>query len=234
LSQYAVCEEGGLLAIPSNLSTFEASALPGAAVSAWNSLYGSENISSAVTRIKPGDIVLTQGTGGVSLFAIQFAVAAGATVIATTSQSSGPKVDLLKSLGARHVINYRADENWGETAASLTPNGVGIDHVLDVGGAGTLEQSLKAVRFEGTISVIGFLSGTGLGPGLLSALSRAVTVRGVLGGSKLQLEEVVRAVERCGIKPVIDEKAFGLSEVHEAYQYLMDGKHIGKVVVRVS
>lgn len=178
--------------------------------------------------------MLTQGTGGVSLFAIQFSVAAGATVIATTSQSSGPKVDLLKSLGAKPVINYREDKDWGKTAASLTPNGVGVDHVIDVGGANTLGQSLKAVRFEGTISVVGFLSGAGVEPGLLSTLSRAITVRGVLGGSKLQLEEVIRAVERCGIKPVVDEKVFGLNEVREAYQYLMEGKHVGKVVVRVS
>ncbi|KAH8700788.1 alcohol dehydrogenase [Talaromyces proteolyticus] len=237
LRQYATYEEQGLVPIPRNLSAIQASALPGAGISAWNTLYGSENTSSAVTRIKPGDIVLTQGTGGVSLFVIQLAVVAGATVIATTSTSSGKKVELLKSLGVKHVINYNEDKNWGETAKRLTPNGVGVDHVVDVGGANTLDQSLKAVRFEGTVSVVGFLAddgNSGSGPGLMSTLARAITVRGVLGGSKLQLEELNRAVERLDLKPVIDEKVFEFSEAREAYQYLMEGRHVGKVVIKVE
>ena len=228
LRSYAVLEDKTLALVPDTLTFVEASTLPTAALTAWNALYG------GTERIMPGDVVLTQGTGGVSLFAAQFALAAGATVIATTSSKSSSKTEVLKRLGVQHIINYTLDTTWGVTARSMTPGGKGVDFVVDIGGAATLEQSLQALRYEGTLAVVGFLSGMmdGLGPGLLSTLIRAVTVRGILGGSMLQFEDMNRAVKGQGIKPVVDEKSFSFAEVREAYQYLADQRHVGKVVIR--
>jgi NADPH:quinone reductase-like Zn-dependent oxidoreductase len=134
LQQYAAFDEQGLVPIPKNLNMVEASTLSCAALTAWNALYGLES-----RALKPGDYVLTQGTGGVSLFALQFAKAAGATVVATTS--SNEKAKILKKLGADFVINYKEDENWGETARKHTPGGDGFGHVLDVGGPSTMKQA---------------------------------------------------------------------------------------------
>ncbi|KAI2709043.1 hypothetical protein CBS147332_6102 [Penicillium roqueforti] len=219
LREYVVYEDETLVHVPGNLSLVEASTLPGAALTAWNVLHGC--IGSSV---KPGDVVLTQGTGGVSLFVVQFALVAGATVIATTSALSGKKGQMLKELGVHHIIDYVVDQNWGKTAKSLTLNGNGVDHVVDVAGAATLEQSLEALRYEGTVSVVGFLSGMndGMGPGLLSTLMRAQTVRGILAGSKVQFEDMNRAIEYHNIKPVVDGKTFNFKEAREAYQYLND------------
>lgn len=143
LRHYAVFPETGLVLAPSNLTPIEAGTLPGAPLTSWNALYG---ISSKA--LKPGEVVLTQGTGAVSLSAIQFAKAAGATVIATTS--SDEKAEFLKKLGADFVINYKKDLNWGETAKNLTPDKEGVDHILEVGGPATMEQSLKGLS---TISI---------------------------------------------------------------------------------
>ena len=128
---------------PSNLSFNEASTLPCAALTAWNALYG-------LKPLQPGQTVLTQGTGGVSIFALQFAKAAGARVIATTSSSQ--KADLLKKLGADHVINYKETPNWGEEAKKLSPGGLGCEHIVEVGGPTTLKQSLNAIKIDGVIS----------------------------------------------------------------------------------
>lgn len=179
--------------------------------------------------------MLTQGTGGVSLSAIQFAVAAGATVIATTS--SAAKGEQLKKLGAHHVINYKETPNWGEVAKSLTPESVGVDHIIEVGGPGTVAQSLKAVKLEGVISIIGFLSHgdkpEGEQPTLLDALANICTIRGLFVGSKQQFEEMNQAIDANKIKPVVDQKIFGFEEVKEAYQYQWDQKHFGKVVIKI-
>ncbi|EHY58293.1 hypothetical protein HRR83_004847 [Exophiala dermatitidis] len=228
LRKVAVFPEHGLVAAPKNLSPVEASTLTCAPVTAWNALYGLQS-----KAIKPGDWVLTQGTGGVSLAAIQFAVAAGAKVIATTS--SDEKAKKLKDLGATHVINYKTTPNWGEVAKSLTPNGEGVDHVVEVGGAGTLEQSLKAVKLEGVISIIGFLGGTNKQdmPGLLDALNNLCTVRGILVGSKQQFQEMNRAIEANDIHPVVDSNTFKFENALDAYQYQWDQKHFGKVVIEV-
>jgi NADPH:quinone reductase-like Zn-dependent oxidoreductase len=131
--EYGVFDEQGLVKIPKNLNLLEASTLSCAALTAWNALYGLEG-----RALKPGDWVLTQGTGGVSIFALQFAKASGATVVATTS--SAKKVDILKRLGADHVINYMDDKNWGETARKLTHNGEGFRHIIEVGGPSTMKQ----------------------------------------------------------------------------------------------
>src|SRR6187402_3050194 len=206
LRQYAVFNENGLVDMPPSLNWLEAATLSCAAVTAWNALYG-------LKPLKPGDVVLTQGTGGVSIFAVQFAKAAGATVIATTS--SAKKVEVLKKLGADHVINYTETPEWGAKAASLTLRGEGVDHVIEVGGPPTMAQSLKAIRIDGVISIIGFLGGAAKDqPSFLEALSNVCTVRGILVGSRTQFEEMNRAIEVNQIKPVVDEKVFTLEEAN--------------------
>ncbi|KAL9126653.1 MAG: hypothetical protein Q9217_004329 [Psora testacea] len=230
LRQYAVFEEKGLVKMPESLSFKEASTLPCAALTAWNSLYGIES-----RGLKPGDWVLTQGTGGVSIFALQFAKAAGARVISTTS--SDQKAQTLKSLGADHVINYKTDTNWGETAKNLTPGQVGVNHILEVGGPKTMAQSLEAIRPEGVISIIGFLGGMSKKeqpPTFVECLSHMCTVRGVLVGSKQQFEQMNAAIDATGIKPVVHEKVFAFEEVKEAYSYMWEQKHFGKLCIRVD
>ncbi|KAF6229298.1 hypothetical protein HO133_007414 [Letharia lupina] len=228
LRQYGVFEESGLVLMPSTLNFQQGSTLPCAALTAWNGLYGIEGKS-----LKPGDTVLTQGTGGVSMFTLQFAKAAGARVISTTS--SDAKAEVLKKLGADHVINYKTDENWGETAKKLTPGGIGCAHVIEVGGPKTMAQSLKAIRPEGTISIIGFLGGFSKDqPSFLDCLNNICTVRGVLVGSRQQFEQMNEAIDANGIKPVVDEKVFGLEETKEAYQYMWDQKHFGKLTIKID
>ncbi|KAM0692137.1 hypothetical protein Q7P36_008338 [Cladosporium allicinum] len=229
LQQYGAFNEQGLVAMPSNLDFLQGSTLVCAGLTAWNGLYGLESRS-----LKPGDWVLTQGTGGVSMFAVQFAKAAGAKVIATTS--SAAKGDKLKALGADHVINYKEVENWGEEAKKLTPGGRGVQHILEVGGPNTMTQSLKAVSIDGVISIIGFLGGVKgeQQPTFLDCLNNICTVRGVLVGSRLQFEEMNRAIEANDIKPVVDEKVFTLDEARDAYQYMWDQKHFGKLCVKIE
>lgn len=228
LAEYGVFNEEGLVAAPSNLDFAEASTLPCAALTAWNALYGLES-----RALKPGQTVLTQGTGGVSIFALQFAKAAGAKVIATTS--SAEKAETLKKLGADHVINYKETPNWGEEAKKLTPNGRGVEHVVEVGGPTTMAQSLKAIAMEGVISIIGFIGGFSKEqPTFLDCLSNLCTVRGLLVGSRLQFEDMNRAIEANNIHPVVDKKKFALTELKDAYQYMWDQKHFGKLVVTMD
>ena len=212
LQQYGAYDEQGLVHMPSNLNFLEGATLTCAGLTAWNGLYGLES-----RKLMPGDWVLTQGTGGVSIFALQFAKAAGAKVIATTS--SDAKGKKLKELGADHVLNYKEDANWGETAKKLT-GGIGVQHVLEVGGPNTMKQSLKAIAIDGVIAIIGFLGGAKgeEQPTFLDCLMNICTVRGVLVGSRLQFEEMNRAIEANNIKPMVDEKVFKLEEARDAYQ----------------
>lgn len=142
-------------------------------------------------------------------------------MIATTS--SDQKAAKLKQLGADHIINYKTDPNWGETARKLTPEGAGVDHIIEVGGAGTLKQSFKAIKFEGVISIIGFLGGLDPSqqPSILDTLSNICTVRGVYVGSKELMRDMVRAIEANNIHPVVDEKVFTLAETRDAYEYMV-------------
>ncbi|KAF2083438.1 NAD(P)-binding protein [Saccharata proteae CBS 121410] len=228
LRQYGAFDEHGLVQIPPNLNWLEASTLSCAALTAWNALYGLET-----RALKSGDVVVTQGTGGVSMFALQFAKASGAKVIATTSSKA--KADKLKKLGADHVINYKEDTNWGETAKSLTPGGRGVDHVVEVGGPTTMAQSLKAIRIDGVISIIGFVGGQSKDqPSFLDALTHICTVRGVLVGSRAQFEDMNRSIEINDIHPVVDEKVFTLETAKEAYQYMWDQKHFGKLTIKID
>lgn len=182
LREYGTFNENGLVTMPASLSYNEGATLTCAGLTAWNSLYG-------LKPLAPGDVVLTQGTGGVSIFAVQFAKAAGAVVIATTS--SPEKAERLKKLGVDHVINYKETKNWGEEAKKLTPGGEGVDHIVEVGGPESIEQSFKAIKFGGVISVVGFVGGATGGPGFLEPLKNICTVRGILVGSRLQFEQMV-------------------------------------------
>jgi len=228
LREYGAYDEDGLVSMPKNLDFEEGASLVCAGLTAWNALYGLEG-----RAIKPGDIVLTQGTGGVSIFALQFAKAAGCTVISTTSSSE--KAETLKKLGADHVINYKENANWGEEAKKLS-GGEGCHHVVEVAGPASMAQSLKAVRFEGVISIIGFLGGAKAEkqPTFLDCLMNICTTRGVLVGSKLQFEAMNRAIEANDIHPIVDEKKFKLEEAKEAYQYMWDQKHFGKLCITIA
>lgn len=213
--------------MPSNLNFLEASTLSCAALTAWNGLYGLES-----RALKPGQWVLTQGTGGVSIFAVQFAKAAGARVIATTS--SAAKAETLKKLGADHVINYKDTPNWGEEAKKLS-GGAGVQHVIEVGGPSTMAQSLKAIAIDGVISIIGFIGGMSKDqPTFLDCLTNMCTVRGILVGSRLQMEDMCAAIEANDLHPVVDEKVFKLEELKEAYEYMWEQKHFGKLTVKVA
>ncbi|KAB5533487.1 hypothetical protein GE09DRAFT_972875 [Coniochaeta sp. 2T2.1] len=225
LRPYGAFPETGLVRAPANLNDTEASTLSCAALTSWNALYG-------LKQLKPGEWVVVQGTGGVSLFALQFAKAAGAKVIATTS--SAAKAESLKKLGADHVINYRDDPNWGTTARKLTTNGAGVDHIIEVGGEHTMGQSLKAVKFGGIITLIGFLGGAQPKESILEALNNICTLRGVFVGSREQMEDMVRAIEANDIHPVVDKKVFPFAEAKEAYQYMWEQKHFGKLCISIE
>lgn len=226
LREYGVFPEHGLVAAPKNLSLEEAATLPCAALTAWNALYG-------LKPLKPGGSVLVQGSGGVSVFALQFAKAAGAFVVATTS--SEEKAQRLKDLGADVVINYKTTPNWGAVARANSPRGEGIDHIIEVGGPATLEQSFAAIKLEGIISMIGFVAGQGskaVNP--LDALSKVCTIRGVFVGSKEMMQAMNSAIEVNNIKPIVDEQVFDFDQTREAYHYQLAQKHFGKVVIRIN
>ncbi|KAK1149002.1 hypothetical protein N8T08_007677 [Aspergillus melleus] len=223
--QYAVLNEKGLIAMPSNLTYREAATLPCSALTAWNALHG-------LAPLKPSDFVLAQGTGGVSLFAILFALAAGATVIATTSSLA--KAERLAKIGVQHVLNYRQDPNWGETARKLTRDELGCHRVIEVGGPQTIKQSFECVARGGEIDVIGFLTGQGHaedGPTYLEPLLKACMVRGIEVGNHIQFAEMNREIERLNVKPVVDDRVFALTELKEAYDYVWEQRHFGKVII---
>ncbi|MCJ1445839.1 MAG: hypothetical protein MMC23_006344 [Stictis urceolatum] len=228
LRQYGVYPGSGLVRQPETLSAQEASTLSCAAVTAWNALYGLES-----KKLMNGQWVLTQGTGGVSTFALQFAKAAGAKVVATTS--SKEKMEKLKELGADVVLNYKENEKWGEEAKKLANGGEGVDHVVEVGGPKTLAQSLQAIKLEGVVSIIGFVGGMQeKQPTFLECLTNLCIVRGVYVGSKAQFEDMNKAIDVSGIKPVVDEKVFALKDLKDAYQYMWNQKHLGKLTVKID
>ncbi|KAF2811548.1 NAD(P)-binding protein [Mytilinidion resinicola] len=238
LRRHAVLPASWVARYPAHLSYVEAATIGAAGLTAWNALFGAglPGVAGGAgpRGIRAGDVVLTQGTGAVALFAAGFAVRAGARVIGTTS--SAGKTRWLRALGVAEVLNYREDGRWGETARGLTAGGEGVDLVVDVGGAGTLGQSLRAIRYDGTVAVTGFLSGgeDGPGPSLMEVLPRAANVRGILAGSRAQYEEMVGKMEEWEFRPVVDERVFGFGEVEEAYEYLWAQKHVGKVVIEVA
>ncbi|OAA74599.1 Alcohol dehydrogenase superfamily, zinc-type [Akanthomyces lecanii RCEF 1005] len=222
--------EQGLVHRPAALSALEAATLPCSALTAWNALYG--HTDGALTA---GQWVLTQGTGGVSIAALQFAKAAGARVIATTG--SKDKEATLRKLGADHVINYKETVEWGAEARDIT-GGVGVDHVVEVAGPTSMRQSIKAIKTAGIITIIGFVGGTEheKEPSFLECLSNLFTARGVLVGNRVQLEDMCRAIDANPdkLRPVIDDKVFKLDQLKEAYEHLQSGKHFGKVCIKID
>eukprot|EP01027_Heterolobosea_sp_BB2_P009813 GEZU01014439.1.p2 GENE.GEZU01014439.1~~GEZU01014439.1.p2 ORF type:complete len:189 (-),score=71.94 GEZU01014439.1:117-683(-) len=181
--------------------------------------------------IGPNQSVLILGTGGVAVFGIQFAAAAGARVI--VASSSDEKLEKARSLGATDLINYKTNPNWDEKVREIT-GGVGVDHVLEIGGAGTLQRSLKAVRLGGQVHMIGILAA---GPtefdAAMAVLHRAVVLRGILVGSRGMFEEMNKAIEHNKIHPLID-RVFPFAEAKEAYRHLESQKHVGKVVIKID
>jgi len=222
--------ETALVHAPKSLEWLAAATLPCTWTSAWNVLFGVKGKEAG-----PGTWVLVQGTGGVSIAALQLAVAVGANVVATTS--TGNKAARLQELGAVGTVNYRSNpDGWGREARSLTPDGGrGFDIVVDVGGNETLAQSLAAVRVDGIVAPIGQVGDVAAAPIPLSAaLTHTCIVRGVFGGSRSHLREVVRFIDAKGIKPVVDDRVFELAEAKEAYRRLTEKKHIAKVVMRIA
>ena len=219
LREYGAFDKEGLVEIPQHLSFEEAATLPCAAVTAWNALVVSGNL-------KAGETVLTLGTGGVSIFALQFAKMHGSRVIGTSS--SDAKLQKAKELGADEIINYKKTPEWDKEVLLLT-KGVGVDHVVEVGGAGTLAKSLNSLRIGGHVAMIGVLAGAGeFDPRVV--LMKAVRMQGMLVGSRRMFEEMNNAIEGNRLKPVID-KIFSLKEVPEALRYMERGAHFGKIVV---
>ena len=154
-------------------------------------------------------------------------------MIATTSSDS--KAQTLKKLGADHVINYKTDQDWGSTAKRLSPHGLGVHHILEVGGPTSMKQSLAAIIPEGVISIIGFLGGiTKDQPSFLECLNNICTIRGVVVGSRLQFEAMNEAIDANGIKPVVDKQIFNLEQLKEGYQYMWDQKHFGKLAIKID
>lgn len=203
---------------PMGWSHTESSTLTTAALTAWRALF-------CFDPVQPGDTVLIQGTGGVSIFALQFAKLAGATVIATSSGEA--KIDRLKAAGADYTINYKTEPNWGQVARDLTC-GLGVDHIIEVGGASTLDQSLDAVRVGGQILVIGILSGSSGEVNIVKALIKQARLQGVLVGSRAQQTDMVRAIDANQIKPIVD-RVFPLEEIVDAFKYQESNQHFGKI-----
>jgi NADPH:quinone reductase-like Zn-dependent oxidoreductase len=222
LAEEVVFPEAGLLSIPAHLSYEEAATLPCAAVTAWNALVESGGI-------KPGDTVLIQGTGGVSLFALQFAKLVGATVIATSS--SDEKLARVRDMGASEGINYKTNPDWDKRVREVT-GGQGVDRIVEVGGAGTLPKSVRAARLGGYIALIGVLSGAGeFNP--ISILMKNIRLQGIFVGSRRLFEDMLRAIEASRLQPVVD-RVFPFDQAVEAMKYLESGAHFGKVVISFS
>ncbi|KEF63055.1 uncharacterized protein A1O9_01031 [Exophiala aquamarina CBS 119918] len=226
LCQFAIFRESSLVKIPGNLNFQEAATLTCSGLTAWNALFGLEGKAP-----KPGDIVLVQGTGGLSIAALQFSLAAGATVIATTRTQE--KADKLKSLGAHHVINYQETPDWGAYAKSLTVDGKGAHIVVDVGGASTLSESLKAIRVDGMVAVTGILGASADVPTLLDCRYASCVVRGFFLGSRKQFGDMNKFIERHDIKPILDQRTFDMASVKDAYTYMTEQRHFSKVSIRI-
>jgi len=223
LAEYVVLEEDGVVKLPAHLSVEEGATLPCAAVTVWHAMMEHGKLIA-------GQSVLLQGTGGVSVFGLQLAHAMGMQSVITSS--SDDKLAKAKALGASHAINYKSTPDWEKSAMEFT-GGRGVDHVVEVGGQGTLTRSFGAIKIGGKISMIGNLSGaaTELNPGLI--MGRRANIQGISVGSTQMFEALNRAIAASKIKPVID-KVFGFDDVKAAYNHMAAGAHFGKIVVRVG
>lgn len=219
LAEYVVLPESGAIHVPAHLTDAQAATLPCAALTAWNAVV-------AMGEIKAGETVLLLGTGGVSLFALQFAKMHGARVILTSS--SDAKLERAKSLGADEVINYRVTPDWDKAVGAFT-DGRGADLVVEVGGPGTLERSIRSIRVGGRIAMIGVVTGTGqVDPRPL--ISRAIRLQGIYVGSLEMFRAMNAAIGANKLVPIID-RIFPFDQAREAYAHLATGSHFGKIVV---
>ncbi len=221
LAEQVCLDADGLVHIPAHLSFEEAAALPCAAVTAWNALFRSDTF-------RPGQTVLVQGSGGVSVFALQFAKNGGARVIATSG--SDAKLERLGAMGADGLVNYKTTPDWDKAVRQLT-GGEGVDHVVEVGGAATLPLSIKCTRRGGHIALIGVLGGAGqIDPRMIFV--KQLRLHGIYVGSREMFEEMNRAMVQAGIRPVIDS-VFDFEDAIKAYRYMETGAHFGKICIRM-
>lgn len=220
LTEKAVLPAHGVVHIPDHLSFAEAATLPCAGVTAWYANFVGGNV-------QPSDTVLLLGTGGVSVFSLQFAKLAGANVIITSS--SDEKLQRAKDLGADHTINYRSNEDWQNEVLELT-SGIGADHAVEVGGPGTINRTLEAVRYGGSISLMGVLTGMAdaVATGLI--LSKNIKIQGTYVGSVETFRDMNKAIDHHKMTPVVG-KSFGFDEAVKALEFLESGQHFGKVVI---
>lgn len=223
LAEEVVLDERSWVTLPEHLSLEEGATLPCAGVTAYNALFES-------ARVGPGSTVLVQGTGGVSIFALQLSKAAGARVVVTSSSEA--KRERARQLGADHVIDYRATPNWGEVVQAWT-GGAGVDVVVEVGGPGTFDQSVAALRYGGTMSLLGVLTGVRGEVNTYALFQKGLHVRGVYVGSGRMFEALNRAMSANELHPIVD-RVFPFDEARAAYEYLASGAHFGKVVIRVN
>jgi NADPH:quinone reductase-like Zn-dependent oxidoreductase len=219
LSEFRVFHEDGLVRVPDSLSFVEAATLPCAGVTAWHALFEE-------APAKPGDTVVIQGTGGVAVFGLQFAKAAGMRPIVLSS--SDQKLDRARELGAVHTINYKKEPDWEKAVLSLVPGGV--DYVIELGGADTISRSLKAVRMGGQIAVIGILGGGGPSVDPRPILMNSIRVQGIYVGSRSMFERMNRAIDLHQIHPIVD-RVFPFREAREAMKYMQSQAHFGKVAL---
>ncbi len=220
LAEYVVLHQDGLASVPEHLSDLEAATLPCAALTAWNSLVEQGNVKS-------GDTVLLLGTGGVSIFALQFATLLGARAIITSS--SDEKLSHAKSLGAWETINYRQTPDWDQAVLDLTA-GRGVDHSVEVGGAGTLAKSVAATRVAGSIGLIGVLTHGELNPTLI--MRKSIRLQGIYVGSRRMFEDMNRAIAQHRLRPVI-YRTYPFEEGREAYRAMRQAQHFGKLVIEI-
>lgn len=223
MAEYMAVDQEDVVKVPDHLGDEAAAALPCAALTAWSALM-------TEGRIKPGDKVLIQGCGGVSLFALQFAKMAGAHVIVLSG--SDQKLQRALALGADRGLNYRAVPEWGKEVRKLA-GGDGVDHVVEVGGEKTLAQSLRAVRTAGTISMIGVLSGATMTASLGSVVTRQIRLQGITCGNRDGFEAMNRAISQHRLQPQID-RVFAFDELHAAFDYLASGAQFGKICIKFA
>ncbi len=222
-AEYVVLDESGLVAIPASLSFEEAATLPCAGVTVWHGLM------VAGRPVKPGDTVLALGTGGVLIFTLQLARAAGARVIVTSSHDE--KLARAKAMGASGLVNYKTTPDWATEVLALT-GGRGVDHVMEVGGSGTIAQSFRSVAYSGKVVLIGVLAGREGDTAPHPLMLKAASLHGVYVGSRAMFEDLLAAMTANAIKPVID-KVFAFEDAAGAYAHMIAAAHFGKIVIRV-
>ena len=220
LAEYVVLHEDGVIPVPKHLTYTEAATLPCAALTAWHALV-------VEGKIKAGDIILTLGTGGVSIFALQFALLHGAEVIITSSNDE--KLAKARQLGARHTINYKQTPDWSKSIRQLT-GGCGVDLVVELGGPGTFNQSVAAIRRGGRMSLIGVLAQGGEA-NVVPVLMNGICVQGIFVGSREMFSAMNTAIVLHHLHPIIHQN-FGFDEVPEAFRLMESGGHFGKICIR--